>query len=278
MLVREVKHKRASAIITAVILLLFVFVICNFGMQYLDPPEEYGLVVNVGSSEVGNRMPVQKKNKKNSTSNLVQNKALVKDEVVEAPKEVPREVPKESLLTDDTVKEVPTVEKETEDEEPLVAEIVQKKKVTQPKVAKATQDALRSLLEGASATESSDEEGGIDNPGVKGSDKGDATSLESQGNSANGFNMNYNLAGRKVLSTPKEQPNCQEEGRVVVRVQVDNNGNVIAALAGVKGTTNSAPCLLKPAKEAALRTQWNADLAAPSKQVGTIIYTFSLIK
>lgn len=277
MLVREVKHKRASAIITAVILLLFVFVICNFGMQYLDPPEEYGLVVNVGSSEVGNRMPVQK-NKKNSTSNLVQNKALVKDEVVEAPKEVSREVPKESLLTDDTVKEVPIVEKETEDEEPLVAEIVQKKKVTQPKVAKATQDALRSLLEGASATESSDEEGGIDNPGVKGSDKGDATSLESQGNSANGFNMNYNLAGRKVLSTPKEQPNCQEEGRVVVRVQVDNNGNVIAALAGVKGTTNSAPCLLKPAKEAALRTQWNADLAAPSKQVGTIIYTFSLIK
>mgnify|MGYP000689696873 FL=1 len=277
MLVREVKHKRASAIITAVILLLFVFVICNFGMQYLDPPEEYGLVVNVGSSEVGNRMPVQK-NKKNSTSNLVQNKALVKDEVVEAPKEVPREVPKESLLTDDTVKEVPIVEKETEDEEPLVAEIVQKKKVTQPKVAKATQDALRSLLEGASATESSDEEGGIDNPGVKGSDKGDATSLESQGNSANGFNMNYNLAGRKVLSTPKEQPDCQEEGKVVVRVQVDNNGNVIAALAGVKGTTNSAPCLLKPAKEAALRTQWNADLAAPSKQVGTIIYTFSLIK
>ena len=277
MLVREVKHKRASAIITAVILLLFVFVICNFGMQYLDPPEEYGLVVNVGSSEVGNRMPVQK-NKKNSTSNLVQNKALVKDEVVEAPKEVSREVPKESLLTDDTVKEVPIVEKETEDEEPMVAEIVQKKKITPPNVAKATQDALRSLLEGASATESSDEEGGIDNPGVKGSDKGDATSLESQGNSANGFNMNYNLAGRKVLSTPKEQPDCQEEGRVVVRVQVDNNGNVIAALAGVKGTTNSAPCLLKPAKEAALRTQWNADLAAPSKQVGTIIYTFSLIK
>jgi len=277
MLVREVKHKRASAIITAVILLLFVFVICNFGMRYLDPPEEYGLAVNVGSSEVGNRMPVQK-NKKNSTSNLVQNKALVKDEVVEVPKEVPREVPKESFLTDETVKEVPIVEKETEEEEPMVAEIVQKKKITPPKVAKATQDALRSLLEGASAAESSDEEGGVDNPGVKGSDKGDATSLDSQGNSATGFNMNYNLAGRKVLSTPKEQPDCQEEGRVVVRVQVDNNGNVVAASAGDKGTTNSAPCLKKSAKEAALRTQWNADLAAPSIQEGTIIYTFSLIK
>ena len=64
-MVREVKHKRASAIITAVILLLLVFVICNFGMRYLDPPEEYGLAVNVGSSEVGNRMPVQKNKKKN---------------------------------------------------------------------------------------------------------------------------------------------------------------------------------------------------------------------
>ena len=62
------------------------------------------------------------------------------------------------------------------------------------------------------------------------------------------------------------------------RIQVDKNGKVIDALPGVKGTTNSAPCLLKPAKEAALRTQWNADPVAPSKQVGTIIYTFSLIK
>ena len=85
--------------------------------------------------------------------------------------EVPKEVPKESFLTDETVKEVPIVEKETEEEEPMVAEIVQKKKITPPKVAKATQDALRSLLEGASATESSDEEGGIDNPGIKGSDQ-----------------------------------------------------------------------------------------------------------
>ena len=59
---------------------------------------------------------------------------------------------------------------------------------------------------------------------------------------------------------------------------VDKKGNVIYALAGVKGTTNSAPCLLKPAKEAALRTKWNADSNASLKQVGTIIYKFSLTK
>ena len=80
------------------------------------------------------------------------------------------------------------------------------------------------------------------------------------------------------MSKPKEQPDCQEEGTVVVRIQVDKNGKVIYAQAGVKGTTNSAPCLLKPAKEAALRTKWNPDDKAPSKQVGTIIYKFSLSK
>jgi len=36
--------------------------------------------------------------------------------------------------------------------------------------------------------------------------------------------------------------------------------------------------LLKPAKEAALRTKWNADSKASLKQVGTIIYKFSLTK
>lgn len=64
----------------------------------------------------------------------------------------------------------------------------------------------------------------------------------------------------------------------MVRIQVDKNGKVIYALPGVKGSTNTAPCLLKPAKEAALNTKWNADNKAPSKQTGTIIYKFSLSK
>jgi hypothetical protein len=41
------KHKRKSAVITALLLLLFIFAIFNFGMQYLDPPEEYGVAINL---------------------------------------------------------------------------------------------------------------------------------------------------------------------------------------------------------------------------------------
>ena len=60
--------------------------------------------------------------------------------------------------------------------------------------------------------------------------------------------------------------------------EVDNNGKVIKAIPGVKGSTNTSPCLLEPAKQAALKTKWNADLKAPIKQKGTIIYKFSLSK
>ena len=50
--VLETPHKRKSAIITLVLLMLLLFGIFNYGMQYLDPPEEYGLAINFGNAEV----------------------------------------------------------------------------------------------------------------------------------------------------------------------------------------------------------------------------------
>ncbi len=62
----------------------------------------------------------------------------------------------------------------------------------------------------------------------------------------------------------------------MVSIEVDINGKVIKATSGVKGSTNTAQCLLSQAKEAALKTKWQPDSKAPSKQVGTIKYRFSL--
>lgn len=87
---------------------------------------------------------------------------------------------------------------------------------------------------------------------------------------------NHNLAGRNVIYKPKVQSNCEEEGIVVVSIEVDNNGRVVKAVAGTQGTTNSAECLLKSAKEGALNTTWNSDPNAPSIQRGNITYRFSL--
>lgn len=276
MSVLDTKHKRKSAVITAIILMLLLFGIFNYGMQYLDPPEEYGLAINFGNSEVGNGDPVEK-TKKISTPKVVDKQ----DVVEEAVEETPKEIVKEEILTNDTSKEVSVIEKVKEIVKEPVKEVVEKvipKEIPKPKPSKETQDALNNLLNGNSSDGKPKGEGDNKESGVKGDEKGDASSSKYYGNTGTGSDGNYNLAGRKALSKPKQQPNCEEEGIVVVRIQVDKNGKVISAFPGVKGTTNSAPCLLKPAKEAALKTKWNSDSKAPSKQTGTIIYKFSLSK
>ena len=49
----DTKHKRKSATWTSIIGVIILWLIFNFGMRYFDPPEEYGISVNFGTSNVG---------------------------------------------------------------------------------------------------------------------------------------------------------------------------------------------------------------------------------
>ncbi len=62
----------------------------------------------------------------------------------------------------------------------------------------------------------------------------------------------------------------------MVRVTVDRNGNVISALPGIKGSTNSSSCLKNIAKDAAMRTKWEPKASASAEQIGSIVYNFKL--
>ena len=275
MSVLNTKHKRKSAAITALILMLLIFGIFNFGMQYLDPPEEYGVAINFGDMNVGSGISVLKSQKDVP-------KEVVKTPAVTSPlKEVAKESLAEKIITEETTKEVPIVGKVAEEKPTLVEDVVQKetpKVVTKPKPSKENLDALNKLLNGNSSDGKPKGEGDDSIDGAKGDKDGEPISSKYYGNTGSGTGGNYNLAGRKALSTPKKQPDCQEEGVVVVRITVAKNGKVVSAIPGVKGSTNTEPCLLKPAKEAALSTIWNSDGAAPEIQTGTIIYKFSLSK
>ncbi len=264
-------HKKKSAVITVAILLLLLLAIFNVGMKYLDPPVEYGVAINFGNSEVGSGTPVENTAAAESSEEVVE----------ETTQEQEASEVTEELITDDTQDEVPAVSKEVVEETVKPEEEKQKevkKETPKPKPSKEATDALNALLNGNSTSGNTSGEGDDEEAGTKGKEKGDPDSSNYYGNSGSGSGGNYNLVGRKALTKPKQQPNCQEEGTVVVSIEVDNNGKVIKATAGVKGTTNSAPCLLEPAKQAALQTKWNADAKAPSKQRGTIIYKFSLSK
>lgn len=79
---------------------------------------------------------------------------------------------------------------------------------------------------------------------------------------------------RLAINKIKPKYSCQESGKVIVRVWVNREGITIKAEAGVRGTTESASCLLEEAKSAALKTTWTPYFNAPEVQIGQITYNF----
>jgi TonB family protein len=89
-----------------------------------------------------------------------------------------------------------------------------------------------------------------------------------------GSGISYSLGGRGSLMLHKPPYDSKEQGRVVVTIKVDKNGNVTSAVAGAKGTNVSDQTLWQLAKDAALKSKFASDPNAPDTQVGTITYNF----
>jgi outer membrane biosynthesis protein TonB len=223
---------------------------------------------------------------------------------------------KEVVTADpDKAEDTPTEEKEiivSENEEaPAVVEVkkpdtkiekkAEEKPVVKPtpKPSKSTSDAVSNLLNGSNK----EGDGKDKTAGNKGKSNGDTNSKGNNGGGGSGTgsgggngsgeglgsgsgygggsgsgsgNGNYQLGNRKALNTPKPKYTCSEEGVVVVQISVDKSGTVTNANPGVRGTTNSAKCLLDQAKIAALSTKWQSDATAAETQIGKIIYNFKL--
>src|SRR5690606_2169559 len=94
-----------------------------------------------------------------------------------------------------------------------------------------------------------------------------ATSYFGSGGSGSG-GVGYGLNGRGAPSRQIFKQDCNEYGMVVVEIEVDRNGNVIIAKPGIKGSTNTSPCLLEPARKIALSHKWQPDSKAPARQIG----------
>ena len=272
----KTKHQRNSAVITVVLMTSILMLMLFFGLSYIDPPEEYGVAINFGTSDVGSGAPKIQETIKSSPEPAQPKQEVPKEQVL------PIEKIEEDVLTQNSEK-APVVqkkklvkktipepkEKPKETEKPVIKEA--------PKPSKETQKALSNVLNGnKSDGNTSKGEGDDKTSGLKGKELGDPNSTKYYGNAGSGGDGNYNLGGRSALDKPTISPECNEAGVVVVRIEVDRTGRVIKAEPGVKGSNNTAPCLLKPAKEAALKTKWNADADAPSKQVGYIKYNFTL--
>lgn len=267
----DTEHKKKSMMITVILHVIMLLLLFYVGLSYLDPPPENGIAVNFGTTDTG-------------TGRIQPTEAIksAPKETTPPPVSQPKTEIKEEVVTQDS-EDAPVIkreEKKVEQKESPVKEEPKKviPKEPDPTPDKKTTDALSNLINGPkSEGTAKGGEGNDDSPGDKGDLNGDpnAKSYYGAGKGLDG-DGNYLLGGRKALNKEKFVQKCNEAGIVVVSIEVDRNGKVTNATAGVRGTTNNSKCLLDPAKRAALATRFNSDSKAPAKQIGKIIYKFSL--
>jgi len=280
-------HQRKGAFKTILIGIGLLLILLFFGLRHYDPPLERGIIIALGTPE-GTTSQNSSNSAQSTESSSLQEESVSEptEQIVEEESAAPDNTEVESALSETQLQE--SIEEITPaEEELLVAENSETTVVTlqEPKPDAATAEALKRILGGQSSSipnnqnnqETNADPATQDNEMTRGAPDGSPLS-ESPYNLGIGLDGdgNYLLGGRRALYKEIIVQDCNQAGRVVVSIEVNQRGEVVTAMPGVRGTTNNAPCLLDPARRAALATQFNPDQKAPSRQIGKIIYVFRL--
>jgi len=84
----------------------------------------------------------------------------------------------------------------------------------------------------------------------------------------------YDLPGRNHLYLPIPIYLCQGSGKVMLNIEVNQQGNVLKAEIETAESTTSDPCLIETAVNTALLSRFNPDIKSPKIQKGTLTYIF----
>lgn len=260
MTIAEKNNKRSGLVSTVLIHIALILLFAFFGMNYMvPPPEEEGITINFGYTDAG-------KNNLESEKPAEENTPITETATTEPE---PQEVVEDEVMTQET-EEAPVIDKKKEPKK----EAVKKPKKEKPKPdAKAT-EALNNWKNNKN-TKSGGGDGNTDKVGNQGDINGDKNSKNYDGG-GNGKGISYNLSGRNMVTSPSIKDNSQEEGKVVVDIIVDKYGNVIRASPGARGSTTASSILYKKAKEAALKTKFNANPDVAEEQKGQMTFIFIL--
>ena len=95
------------------------------------------------------------------------------------------------------------------------------------------------------------------------------------GGEGGGSGISFSLAGRGSKSLPEPTATSSENGSIVVEIRVDQEGNVVSAKAGARGTTLwEDKKLWRLCEQAAKKSKFTANPDAPELQPGKITYIF----
>ena len=282
MIIFDSPHKKKSASITFVVALLLVILFFGLGLTYYDPPIDYGMQISLGST-VHSSGNIKKQNQEsNKLDEVGKDQSSVKPTTKPNAKINPSKKSKSVLTERKSSISIPKKEssiKQNQDpnrlkENKKIEKLPIKKE--NPKVSKTTKNIVSNLLK---KNNQLNEE--LSNNSLKDLDE---NIQNESGYSSTYYNSmvfgsytkGYGLNGRSLKSKGKVLQECNEQGLVVVRVSVNRQGEVVSAEPGVKGTTNTHPCLLDPAKKTAQLHKWFPDDDAPELQIGFVVIQFKL--
>lgn len=276
----DTKHKRNSAKITALLMLILLLLFFVVGQTYQDPPEEYGVAVNFGTTDVGSgNKPLSEPRK------AVEDKVVEESQPEETKVQPTESTPKtEDVITQET-EEAIAIRKQKEAEAKAKAEaerIERQRQEAEERKRREEEEKkkkLDNLIGGVKNSNGNDDggEGPNDGAGNNGQLDGNPYAPSYFGGSGPGKGgVGYGLGGRGKPSKRIYKQDCNEYGLVVVRIEVNRQGKVVKAEPGIRGTTNTHPCLLAPAKKIALSHKWPADANAPATQVGFVSINFDV--
>ena len=268
-------NEKKSAIITSLIGFLLILIFFVFGLTFLDPPISYGVEVNFGkfsdeklNKKVGfeiSETPLKKTIPNNNFNNSeLKFKAVIQKKSV---------VSIEDKSSNPETKKKSLDKNKLEQKDSLFNDEVKKR---EPQISELTKKVIKNIISAQEITELDknnileDNEDKIDSGNPYSSTYYSQTGLI-------GEEVGFGLNGRNLESNGSVKPECNEEGKVVVRIIVNKTGNVINAEAGVKGSTNVHPCLLEPAKKTAFLHKWFSDDSAPDSQIGFVVVNFKLV-
>ncbi|MBM3435521.1 MAG: TonB family protein [Bacteroidetes bacterium] len=253
----EMKTDKLKGLIGTLVfhgIILLILFLLSFTTK-LPLPGEEGVEVNLGYSDEGTGEIQPYKPAEQESSPQYSNPATDQEK-------------EEEIVTQDT-EETSIVEKKKEKEKKPEVPAKKEPVKEEPKV---NPDAL---YKGKSKTTSEGGSEGITGKeGDQGNPNGTSDSDNYQGQGGSGDGLSYSLTGRSPKYLPKPSRTFDENGTVVVQIDVDKYGKVVKAIAIDKGSNTTNSTLRSLAEQAARQAIFNANPNAAEVQRGTITYHF----
>jgi TonB family protein len=245
-------NKVKSGIGTAIIMALIAVVLLAFGYHPPDPPiPEEGVEVNIGDSDFGLGSDPEPASEASSYAPpAAQNQVATQH--TEPSVSMPS-TPNQGTVTNPAAQEPPQVENK------------------EPEINK---NALFTGRRNRTNQGGTGSEGNTSGAGNQGNPNGTPNSNNYNGNGGSG--SNFSLKGRSAVSLPKPDYNSNQQGKIVIDIWVNQQGQVTRVEGPAQGSTLTNSAMVEQAKKAARKARFNADAAAPEEQKGTITYIFKI--